>query len=84
MKKKRRTKQQKIIARLKRQLKQKSALKVEEKKIEKIIEKRASRSNKTQLFSYDPNLIKKDLIKTTALSLLFLAIIFLIQKFFPL
>lgn len=97
MSKKRRTKQQKIIARLKRQLaqndnrkdKESFVFKTEqkEKKIKPFpteINKKNSASSAKNFFSYSPKLIKKDLIKTAILSLIFLGIIFLIPKFFHL
>jgi len=93
MAKKRKTRQQKMIARLKRQLAQTNAqkLKIEGKiaqkktfKLEKQPEEKPiiKIKQKEVFFSYSPKLIKKDLIKTTILSLLFLIIIFLIPKFF--
>ena len=88
MTKKRRTKQQKIIAKLKRQLQEKAKLKTA--KVEKTA--KAVKINKETVkvkipakevfFSYSPKLIKKDLMKTIVLSLLFLGAIFLMQKFF--
>jgi hypothetical protein len=95
MSKKRRTKQQKIIANLRRQLEHTPTfqpltptLEPEEKIVyetprEQIIIKKV-RPETTIAFSYDPKLIKKDLIKTAALSTIFLGAIFLIQRLFHL
>lgn len=100
--KKKRTKQQKIIANLKRQLKQQAVLtpvsgeptpvkekkkwrkekiKQEVKPIKKEDIKSIKKENKDKLFNYNPGLIKKSLIKTAILSLLFLGAILFIQKF---
>jgi len=104
MGKKRRTRQQKIIAKLRRELaeqkagtvkkiKSKSANTVSQKSDKKqktlrtlslednhsLDEKKVKKAEKLA-FAYNPKLIKKDLIKTLLLSLIFLALI-LILKF---
>ena len=91
MSKKKRTKQQKIIAKLKRQIaKQKApALKIESKTIKKLnqipnrkpatLKYRNDRNTEKLAFAYDPKLIKKDLIKTLLLSFIFLGVIFILK-----
>lgn len=87
MTKKRRTKKQKIIARLRRQLKQKNTARQQKqgrsgdkKKISRKIIKTSKEAKKKAFLSYEPRLIKRDLMKTILLSLIFLAFI-LILKF---
>ena len=98
MVRKKRTRQQKIIARLRRELKKQKITAFKEKgesldenkatlKILKKAKATEKLNNKKQeeksTLSYNPELIKKDLIKTSFLGLIFLAII-LIIKFFRL
>ena len=107
-KKKRKTRQQKIIAKLKRELKKQQVVSVESIKSVPARQKPARdprrnagiksltsvKKEKTKhpeikqraekaVFSYEPKLIKKDLIKTVLLSLVFLGLIFIL-KFSPL
>ena len=94
MAKKRRTREQKIIARLRRQLKQQHQVvyraqpsvklpqETQPVKLPKINE--PSNQPTPIKFSYDPKLIKRDLIKTAILSLFFLGAIIFIQRFFRL
>ena len=94
MPKKRRTKQQKIIAKLRRELEKKKVEKVgkvdlpskskgkSRLKLKK--EKKKVPITKAQLFAYEPKLIKKDLIKTLLLSIIFIIIIVVIKLSFRL
>ena len=90
MGKKRRTKQQKIISKLRRQLKQQKTIPVRHQPtpdqrrnvgIKSIKSMKSVKSmNKEKLtFSYAPELIKKDLIKTLLLSLIFLSLIMILK-----
>ena len=75
MSKKRKTKSQKIIASLHRELRKN---KIEPKAIiveEKIIKKINTSSPIENLYNYDPKLIVKDILKTSYLAILFFLII---------
>ena len=114
MAKKRRTKEQKIIAKLRRQLnaqqgtrtgERQDKVKVEPKptfvyqdnkdkqlgKEEKEkqlktsqVNKEIEKNKKSSLFSYDEKLLRKDLIKTLVVSLVFIGVIFIIKLVFHL
>ena len=90
MTKKRRTRQQKIISKLRRQLKQQKIIPVRHQsapdqrrnagiKSIKPIKSVKSMKKGELAFAYAPELIKKDLLKTLLLSLIFLAIILIIK-----
>jgi len=80
MGKKRRTKKEKIIARLRRQVKStvkyeaKNAQDTERAKTAKRL-KQKSKAKKQEIFDYNPTLIQKDLRKTLFFSIFFTAII---------
>ncbi len=87
--KKRRTREQKIIAKLRRELEQTQNL---SKKAEVKIPNKKPTTLKTQnppaggaekseetLFSYDPKLIKKSLVKTLLISFIFILIIIILR-----
>lgn len=92
MSKHRRTRQQKIIANLRKKLSQqktifidqppKEKLPLENKPVEPII--KPTQQVDQSFYSYDPKLIKKSLWRTLILSLIFIATIFFSQKFFHL
>ena len=100
MGKKRRTRQQKIIARLKRELKSVKTIKaVTPVKTIKSVPanhqpaqdprpnvgiKTVTSGKKSVAFAYEPKLIKKDLIKTLLLSIIFIIIIIVIKVSFRL
>ena len=82
--KKRKTREQKIILQLKRQLAQKNrgseprqeAIKTELKP--KVIKKTSVKNRAESILSYHPSLIKKDLIKTLILTTLILSLEFML------
>lgn len=92
---KRRTREQKIIAQLRRQLRE-QAVNLPQTHSEQIkptyevntikLPKITARPNQPTpiKFSYDPKLIKRDLVKTAILSVFFLGAIIFIQRFFHL
>jgi len=86
MGKKRRTRQQKIIAKLKRQIDEQRAKPVQQSKSKTPDKKKATLSslkkpeNTEKLaFAYAPEMIKKDLIKTLLLSFIFLSVIVILK-----
>ena len=90
MAKKRKTKQQKIISRLRRELKQQKSVpakyqlapdpspKTKIKPIKSVKSKREI-GKKKLLFTYAPKLIKKDLVKTLLISLIFISLIIILK-----
>ncbi|MGB9911376.1 MAG: hypothetical protein ACPLKP_02095 [Microgenomates group bacterium] len=81
MSKKRKTRQQKIILSLKRQLVKQQVTPLKEKKVtphqeeisfsknKKLPEIKSKEENDNSIFFYDPSLVKKDLFKTLVISL---------------
>ena len=69
MSKKRKTRREKIIARLKRNIQTQKVITVETR-------------GKTSLYAFDPKLIKNDLVKTAIFSIFFLSLIFILFIFF--
>ena len=88
MAKKRRTRKEKVITKLKRQLSSQKIVtfesqdKKDSKKVQRAKVEPELKEEKNNLFSFDQNLIKKDLKKTAFLSLIFIGLIFGLFIFF--
>jgi len=78
MSKKRKTRREKIIARLKRNIQTQKVITVETKGKTKS----ESLPKETSLYTFDPKLIKHDLVKTAIFSIFFLSLIFILFIFF--
>jgi len=78
MSKKRKTRREKIIARLKRNIQTQKVITVETRGKTKS----ESLPKETSLYTFDPKLIKHDLVKTAIFSIFFLSLIFILFIFF--
>jgi len=78
MSKKRKTRREKVIARLRREIQTQKVITVETGEGTKS----ESLPKETSLYSFDPKLIKNDLVKTAIFSIFFLSLIFILFIFF--